>query len=105
MTRDVDQEIQMLEQRADAVKNLLPFAPRAFVMEFAGTPKAGKSTAVEAIRHFFTRHGYRVHVLVEASVRLPNPYEGAPFLQYLVRSNDARRAARERRYGDRSNHC
>jgi putative protein kinase ArgK-like GTPase of G3E family len=50
--------------------DLLKFAPRAFVIEFAGTPKAGKTTSVEAIRHFFSRQGFRVHVLVERASSL-----------------------------------
>ena len=34
---------------------------RAFIIEFAGMPKAGKSSAIEHLRHFFS-HGYKVKV-------------------------------------------
>jgi predicted NUDIX family phosphoesterase len=72
--------IKELEARAKAVHdNLLNFASRAFVIEFAGTPKAGKSTSVEAIRHFFSRHDYRVHVLIERASVCPIPMKGHLF--------------------------
>jgi pantothenate kinase len=41
--------LDSLAQRADEVKNLLPFASRPFVIELAGTPKSGKSTSVETL--------------------------------------------------------
>jgi thymidylate kinase/predicted NUDIX family phosphoesterase len=69
----------ILEQRAEALHSLLAFAPRAFVIEFAGTPKSGKSTSVEAIRHFFSRHGFRVHVLAERAAVCPIPMKGHLF--------------------------
>jgi predicted NUDIX family phosphoesterase len=80
MAGNIEEEIAQLERRAKAVHdNLLHFAPRAFVIEFAGTPKAGKSTSVEAIRHFFARHDYRVHVLVERASVCPIPMKGHLF--------------------------
>ena len=76
----LDGQIQALEARARAVhNNLLAFASRAFVIEFAGTPKSGKSTSVEAIRHFFSRQDYRVHVLVERASVCPIPMKGHLF--------------------------
>jgi hypothetical protein len=36
-----------------------PMPRRSFVVEFAGMPKAGKSGAIETVRHFFS-HAYRV---------------------------------------------
>jgi hypothetical protein len=79
MTSDVEDEILRLEGRAAKVLELLKFAPRAFVIEFAGTPKAGKTTSVEAIRHFFSRQGFRVHVLVERASVCPIPMKGHLF--------------------------
>ena len=61
---DTQEIVQALEERLSVLKSALSFAHRAFVIEFAGTPKSGKSTSVEAIRHFFARNGFRVHVLV-----------------------------------------
>lgn len=46
-----------LEMRQEAGKT----ERRAFIIEFAGMPKAGKSSAIESVRHFFS-HGYRVVV-------------------------------------------
>jgi predicted NUDIX family phosphoesterase len=79
MQPDVEEAVRKVEQRADAVGELLQFAPRAFVIEFAGTPKSGKSTSVEAIRHFFSRHGFRVHVLAERASVCPIPMKGHLF--------------------------
>lgn len=49
------------------------------MIEFAGTPKSGKSTSVEAIRHFFARNGFRVHVLAERAALCPIPMKGHLF--------------------------
>lgn len=79
MPSELEKTIQELETRTVAVQQLLHFASRAFVIEFAGTPKSGKTTAVEAIRHFFTRHGFRVHVLIERASVCPIPMKGHLF--------------------------
>src|SRR5438270_385095 len=78
---DLTPQIQALEGRAARVRKLLEkeFARRAFVLEFAGTPKSGKSTSVEAVRHFFTRNGLRVHVLAERAAMCPIPMKGHLF--------------------------
>jgi predicted NUDIX family phosphoesterase len=79
MTSHLEEEIQQLEEHAVKVLRLLKFASRAFVIEFAGTPKAGKTTSVEAIRHFFSRQGFRVHVLIERASVCPIPMKGHLF--------------------------
>src|SRR5215204_7495616 len=79
MTQDVDAKVTKLERRVDALRTALRFAHRAFVIEFAGTPKSGKSTSVEAVRHFFSRHGFRVHVLTERAALCPIPMKGHLF--------------------------
>ena len=79
MAENVDDDTVELERRASELAKLLPFAPRAFVIEFAGTPKAGKSTSVEAIRHFFSRQGFTVHILVERASVCPIPMKGHLF--------------------------
>jgi len=76
---DIETEIRKLEERAERVRRLLVFANRAFVIEFAGTPKSGKSTSVEAIRHFLNRNGFRVHVLIEPASVCPIPMKGHLF--------------------------
>jgi predicted NUDIX family phosphoesterase len=73
-------KVRIIEERARFIhEKLLGFASRAFVIEFAGTPKAGKTTSVEAIRHFFQRQGFRVHVLIERASVCPIPMKGHLF--------------------------
>ena len=79
VSSDIEFEVTRLEARADKLRGFLQYAPRAFVMEFAGTPKSGKSTSVEAVRHFFTRQGFRVHVLAERAAVCPIPMKGHLF--------------------------
>jgi hypothetical protein len=79
MTADIEDEVKKLETRAAEVRELLKFASRAFVIEFAGTPKAGKTTSVEAVRHFFNRQGFRVHILIERASVCPIPMKGHLF--------------------------
>lgn len=75
----LDEQICDLEKQAEALHSIIELAPRAFVVEFAGTPKSGKSTSVEAIRHFFKRHGFSVHVLTERAAQCPIPMKGHLF--------------------------
>jgi predicted NUDIX family phosphoesterase/thymidylate kinase len=79
MVSQIEVEVAKLEAEAVELRELLKYAPRAFVIEFAGTPKSGKSTSVEAIRHFFTRQGFRVHVLAERAAVCPIPMKGHLF--------------------------
>jgi hypothetical protein len=88
---DLLDRLPLLEQWRTVGKTDKTYARNAFVIEFAGMPKAGKSTAIEGIRHFFThgpklldrndavsksdyrRIGYRVHTPAEGvSLRTPN---------------------------------
>ena len=78
MSSELD-AVDELEAQAERLQSLLQYAPRAFVMEFAGTPKSGKSTSVEAVRHFLSRHGFRVHVLSERAAICPIPMKGHLF--------------------------
>jgi len=68
-----------LQDEATRCLDVLSYATRAFVVEFAGSPKSGKSTSVEAIRHFLTRSGFRVHVLTERAALCPIPMKGHLF--------------------------
>jgi predicted NUDIX family phosphoesterase len=79
MTGSYDVAITALESRVERLRGLLRYARRAFVIEFAGTPKSGKSTSVEAVRHLFTRNGFRVHVLSERAALCPIPMKGHLF--------------------------
>ena len=75
----IEELVANLEERASALHAKIELAPRAFVVEFAGTPKSGKSTAVEAIRHFFKRQDFSVHVLTERAAQCPIPMKGHLF--------------------------
>ncbi len=77
--KTIDQKVRQLERRAEELHSIVELAPRAFVVEFAGTPKSGKSTSVEAIRHFFRRFGFSVHVLSERAAQCPIPMKGHLF--------------------------
>src|SRR5579862_398942 len=79
MIEDIEWKITQLEERAKHAHEWLKYASRAFVLEFAGTPKSGKSTAVEAVRHFFSRNQFRVHVLTERAAVCPIPMKGHLF--------------------------
>ena len=68
---------QKLENHAGGMQKLMrQFANRAFVIEFSGTPKSGKTTSSEAIRHFLSRNDFRVHVLSERAALCPIPMKG-----------------------------
>jgi len=79
MPEDASSRVAELEKRASYTRLLLTYASRAFVIEFAGTPKSGKSTSIEGIRHFFSEQGSRVHVLVERASVCPIPMKGHLF--------------------------
>jgi hypothetical protein len=74
---DGDARKNELKRRAE---ELLPIvrrqARRAFVVELAGTPKAGKSTSVATIKQFFKTCGFRVHLLKERAADCPLPMKG-----------------------------
>ncbi|MCB9653810.1 MAG: hypothetical protein H6729_06740 [Deltaproteobacteria bacterium] len=73
---DLDSAARLLE-RAERLRDLLRGqARRAFVLEFTGTPKAGKSTSVEVLKAFFKQAGYHVHLLKERAADCPLPMKG-----------------------------
>src|SRR5260370_6025400 len=79
MDEEFERLVNRLEEHAENVRSMLDLAHGAFVIEFAGTPKAGKTTAVEAIRHFLSRQGFRVYVLAERAAVCPIPMKGHLF--------------------------
>jgi hypothetical protein len=72
-------DLDRLAERASKVRTLLDFASRPFILEFAGSPKAGKSTSVDAIEHFLRRNGFRTHLLRERASFCPIPMKGHVF--------------------------
>ena len=74
MTTDrKDEELQ--ERAKELVKRISPLRngdELPLVVEFAGSPKAGKSTTIDIVTHFFKRTGFRVWAPTEgASKRTP----------------------------------
>ena len=57
--------------RAQAVSQNLPSVPRdrPVFIEFAGTPKSGKSSCIEIVRHFFRRSDIKVLAPAEGASR------------------------------------
>jgi putative protein kinase ArgK-like GTPase of G3E family len=60
------------ELREKAITVLHQQVKRPRFIEFAGTPKSGKSTCIDTVSHFFRRNGYKVLTPTEgASKRTP----------------------------------
>src|ERR1041385_7123124 len=75
--------LKVLEDWLERKKN--PGDRRAFIVEFAGMPKSGKSLAIENLRHFFS-HGPRLKIAVKGlewgkaeGFRVHTPAEGVSF--------------------------
>ena len=66
-----EKQLNRLRDEASALKKKLP--PDApFFIEFAGTPKSGKSTCIDIVNHFFRRLDFKVLAPTEgASKRTP----------------------------------
>ena len=60
-----------LESRATAAAERFHTARRPVVLEFAGVPKAGKTTAVTQVERFLKRCGFRVRTVVERASVCP----------------------------------
>lgn len=68
----MDIKLQQLEEDARRIKSNLPPDHKPVVIEFAGSPKAGKSTTIDILSHFFKRMGFQVWASTEgASKRTP----------------------------------
>ncbi len=68
-----DQKTELQRKAADTIE-CLKKCPRSrpLFVEFAGTPKSGKSTCIDTVNHFFRRSGYKVLAPTEgASKRTP----------------------------------
>lgn len=67
-----DKKLDSLKKDAERLLQRLPDDHPPIVIEFAGSPKAGKSTTIEIIAHFLKRSGYKVWAPTEgASKRTP----------------------------------
>lgn len=67
-----DAQLEALEKDARRTLKLLTSDHHPVVIEFAGSPKAGKSTTIDILNHFYKRVGYKVWAPTEgASKRTP----------------------------------
>lgn len=64
-----DDDREELRHRAEGVLEALRAPARPVFVEFAGTPKSGKSTCIEIVRHFFRRLDYKVLAPAEGASR------------------------------------
>lgn len=60
-----------LQQRAEKILDRFESVRRPIVFEFAGTPKAGKTTIIGQVQTFLKRCGFRVKVVVERASVCP----------------------------------
>ena len=81
-------DMEQLIERAQAVLDRLRSDPRdrPVFVEFAGTPKSGKSSCIEIVRHFFRRSDIKVLAPAGGCLSQDSLFpEGRPHgLQHLV---------------------
>lgn len=70
-------EMSALERRLAALKPLIPDKRRPLFVEFAGTPKAGKTSTLSAINRFFNRNGVNSIVYQERASVSPLSTKGS----------------------------
>lgn len=71
-TRVSSDDLDQLETAARETLDRLPLDHTSLAVEFMGSPKAGKTTTIEILTHFFKRMGYKVWAPTEgASKRTP----------------------------------
>jgi predicted NUDIX family phosphoesterase len=74
---DVRKQAEALHVRAKRLHQAMRVgARRAFVLELTGTPKAGKTTSLGTLQHFFKSAGFKVHTLKERAADCPLPMKG-----------------------------
>src|ERR1017187_8445795 len=74
----LDQHIAELESRAEALKALLELRPakRPLIIEFSGSPKAGKTRSISGLELFLKRNGIKVEVYTERASVSPIKSKG-----------------------------
>lgn len=66
--RDVS---EALENQISEIRSIVCEKRRPFIVEFAGTPKSGKTTTINAIHQFLKRNGINVRTLQERASVAP----------------------------------
>ena len=69
--RDIEMRKHELNVLANRLKGNLSEFKRPLIIEFSGTPKAGKTTCVEAVSKFFKRHEIPTYVVRERAGLCP----------------------------------
>jgi hypothetical protein len=69
-------ETELHARARDLLEIVRAQARRPYVVELTGTPKAGKTTVIGHLEHFFRACGYRVHVLSERAAVCPLRMKG-----------------------------
>ncbi|MEO8603485.1 MAG: hypothetical protein ABI629_12990 [bacterium] len=69
--------MKALEARLGALKPLIAQKRRPFFVEFAGTPKAGKTSTLSAINRLFNRNGVNSFVYQERASVSPLSTKGS----------------------------
>lgn len=82
MSAESDGDEANLSERARDVLESKPKWQRPTCVEFAGTPKSGKSSCIESVAHFFRRHDYRVLAPTEGAAKRTPYYLKADLLHY-----------------------
>lgn len=94
-----NESIKRLSNLATDLQSKLEEMKRPLVIEFAGTPKAGKTTCVNAIAKFFRRNQIPLHLVTERASLCPirnkhhvyfNAWTGATSLAQLLESLELR---------------
>jgi hypothetical protein len=77
--------INEFEQQARSIREqLAQHKRRPFIIEFAGTPKSGKTTTLSAIHHFFKRNDLKVSTFQERASVAPLVDKGTAFFNTWV---------------------
>ncbi len=64
-----DEQLKALERRAKSLVGRLGHEHDPVVVEFAGSPKAGKTTTIDIVEHFFKRMGFKVWAPTEGAAK------------------------------------
>jgi pantothenate kinase-related protein Tda10 len=73
-----------LEKKISLVQPRLSEKRRPFIIEFAGTPKSGKTTTISAIHQFLKRNGVMVSTFQERASVAPLVDKGTAFFNTWV---------------------
>ena len=70
--------VRALETKAERLKGLLAVRPakRPLIIEFSGSPKAGKTRSISVLELFLKRNGFKVEVYTERASVSPIKSKG-----------------------------